>query len=98
MLTLGFQLFGGAFDILGSRSRGIRVGLDAGNVVRDVFGALRGELGAAGDLLGGGALLLDRGRDRGSDLVHLADDAADTLDGIDRLAGYLLDIGDLLRD
>ena len=40
--------------------------------------------------------MLDRGRDRGGDLVDLADDAADRLDGIDGLAGDLLDVGNLL--
>ena len=53
---------------------------------------------AARDLLGGGALLLDGGRDRGRDLVDLADDAADVLDGVDGFAGDLLDVGDLLGD
>src|SRR5713226_7829534 len=67
LLALGFQRLGGALDIVGGRSGCVRIGFDAGDVVRDVLGALRGELGAAGNLLRRRTLLLDRGRDRGSD-------------------------------
>ena len=61
-----FQGFGGLLDVLGGCRGFIGVGFDAGDVVGNVLGALRRELRAAGDLLRGGALLLDRGRDRGA--------------------------------
>jgi hypothetical protein len=53
--ALRFQRLGGEFHVLGRRRGGIGVGFDAGDVIGDVLGALRGVLGAAGDLLGGGA-------------------------------------------
>src|SRR5439155_3596005 len=68
------------------------------DVVGHVLGALRGKLRRARDLLGGGALLLHGGGNRGRDLVDLADDAADVLDGVDGFAGDLLNVGDLLGD
>ena len=94
MLTLPFQRLGGMFDVLRGGRGGIRVGFDAADIIGDILGALRGVLGAARDLLRGGALLLDRGCDRGRDLVHFADNAADSLDlcarlGIDRRHGPL---------
>ena len=81
-----------------ARGRSVGVGLHAGDVVRDVPGALRRILRAAGDLLRRRALLLHGGGDRGRDLVDLADDAADGLDRVDGVARDLLDVGDLLGD
>jgi hypothetical protein len=48
--------------------------------------------------LGSRTLFLDCGRDRGRDLVHFADGAADALDGVDRLSRNPLNIGDLFGD
>jgi len=96
--TLRLQRLGGLPYVLRRSRSGIRVGFDPRDIFRDVPGALRGVLGAAGDFLGSGALLLDRGGDRGRDIVHLADDAANSLDGVDGVTGHLLDVGDLLGD
>src|ERR1700676_1348779 len=94
--TLRLQRLGGLPYVLSRRSSGIRVGFDPRDIFRDVPGAPRGVLGAAGDFLGSGALLLDRRRDRGRDIIDLADDAANSLDGVDGVTGHLLDVGDLL--
>ena len=77
LLTLGLQRLGGLFNILRRGRGGVRVGFDARNIVGDVLGAECRMLGAAGNLLGGGTLLLDRSRDRGCDLIDLADDTSD---------------------
>ena len=79
-MALGFQSLRGTFDVLRCRSSGIRVGFDASDILGNVPGALRGMLGAARDLLGGGALLFDRGCDRGRNLVDLTDGVANSLD------------------
>src|SRR6266702_1964854 len=98
LLALRFQRFGGALDVFGRGSSGIRIGFDTGDVVGDVLGAMRGKLRAARDFLGRRALLLHCGSDCNRDLVDLADNASDGLDGVDGLAGDLLDVGDLFRD
>ena len=59
---------------------------------------LRGLLHVAGDLLVGGALLLDRGRNRRGDFGNAADRAADLLDGADRILRRRLHPGDLRAD
>src|SRR4051812_38315076 len=97
-LALRLQRLGGALDVVGRGSGCVRIGLHAVDVLGDVAGALRGELRAAGDLLGRRTLLLHGGGNGGCDLVDLADDAADGLDGVDRIARDLLDVGDLLGD
>jgi len=61
-------------DVLCRRGGGIRIGFDARDIFRDVPGALRRVLGIARNLLGRGALLFDRGRNRGRDLIDLADE------------------------
>src|SRR5260370_20957092 len=98
MLALVLQRLRGVLDVLGGGCRRIRVGLDAGDVVRDVLGALRRVLRRARDLLRGGTLLLYGGGDRSCDLVDLAYDAADALDRVDGLARHLLDVRYLFGD
>src|SRR5262245_12791523 len=53
--------------------------------------AARRALDVARDLARGRALLLDRGRDRGGNLVDLADNAGDALDRRDGGLGFSLD-------
>lgn len=79
LAALGLQRLGGLFDVLRGTGGGVGVGLHAGDVVRDVLGALRCILRAAGDLLGRSALFLHGGGNRGGNFVDLADDAADRL-------------------
>src|SRR5262245_31096991 len=55
--------------------------VDVDDVAGDLRGAVRGLLHVARDFVGGGTLLLDRGRDGRGDLGDAADRAADLLDG-----------------
>ena len=71
---------------------------DFGDGAGDLRGAVGGTLDIARDFLGGGALFLDRGRDRGGDLGNLADGRADHLDRADRLLGRGLHARDLDTD
>src|SRR6266481_264934 len=83
----------------GEHLRGGRTGL-LGHFVhtRDIgghaIGALRHQLNIVGYVTRGGALLFDCRRDRRSDLVHLANGAADGLDRIYRMSRLVLDSGD----
>ena len=69
---------------------------------RDLVGglarALSRGLDAARDLLGGGTLLGDGGRDGTADRADLADGALDGSDGLDRAHGRVLHAGDLRAD
>src|SRR5947208_4281870 len=98
LLALRLQRLRSLLHILGGGGCRVRIGLHARDVVGNVLGAVRRKLRRARDLLGGGALLLHSGGNRGRDLVDLADDAADALDGVDGFAGDLLNVGDLLGD
>src|SRR5882724_2307558 len=98
LLGLDAQHLRSSLYILRRGAGRVRAGGDADDVVGDVLGALCRLLGTAGDFLGRCTLLLDRRSDRGRDLVDLGDDAADTLDRRDRLAGDLLHVGVLLGD
>src|SRR5688572_7607530 len=66
--------------------------------MRHALGAFGGLLDVAGDFLGGGVLLLDRGGDRGGDVVHLPHLAADRGDALDRALGGGLNAADLGAD
>ena len=90
------ELLGGAEHLAGGGAGVVGGLLHAGDVGIDLLGAARGFLHAAGDFLGRRALLLDRGCDRGSDLVDLGDDVDDVLDRCDGLVGGRLDRRDLL--
>src|SRR4051794_28229066 len=57
-----------------------------------------GFIDGARDLLGGGALLGDGGRDRAADGADFADDSLDRADGVDRAHGGPLHAGDLGAD
>src|SRR5262249_40039135 len=72
-----------------------RTTVDVADVLRDLRSAARGPLDVAGDLLGCGALLLDRGGDRGRDLRDARDGRSDFLDSADRVLCCRLDGGDL---
>ena len=60
--------------------------------------ALGGNIDAARDLLRGRALLGHRRRDRAADRADVADGALDRRDRLDRTAGRVLHVGDLLGD
>ncbi len=68
---------------------------DADDVAGNLGCAAGGVLNVAGDLARRRALLLHRRRDRGSDVVDLADGLADVPDGADRRRRHLLHAGDL---
>src|SRR5262249_48747224 len=70
----------------------------AGNDRRHRLGAFRRLVDVAGDVAGGGVLLLHGGRDGGRDLVDLVDGPADAVDGGDHLAGAALNGVDLAGD
>src|SRR6516225_7278829 len=92
------ERLGGRLDVLRRGARRIGAARHPAETRRGVLGAARRALRVAGDLLGGGALFLDRPRDRGRDLADLADGAADPLDGVHRVLGDLLHGGDLAGD
>ena len=75
-LDLAMDAFGGAVDAA-RHAPGIGGGFaDAGDIGGHLRGSGRGALHVPRDLAGGGALLLDRARDRRGDLVDLAIAAA----------------------
>ena len=71
------QMPGGVQNFLGSGSSIVGGALHAGDVGIDILGTARSLLNAAGDLLGGGALFFDCGRNGGADLIDLGDDVGD---------------------
>src|SRR5438046_1830069 len=78
-LGLLAERLGRRFDALCGRPGGIGARRDAADALGDVARALRRRQGVAGDLLGRGALLLDRDRDRARHGADLADRAANAL-------------------
>src|SRR6185369_8395826 len=100
---LGFEVLGPGREPLGpAADLADRGGRLAGRLLDrlDFVGGARGVAGrgldAACDLARGGALLIDRGGDRGRDRGQLMDAAADRTDLVDGALGRLLDRGDLL--
>src|SRR3982074_2969799 len=86
---------GRAQHLAGRRSGFSRGGADADDVAGNLAGAAGGVLDVAGDLARRHALLFDRGRDRSSHLVDLADGLTDVSDGADRGSRRPLHAGDL---
>ncbi len=71
---------------------------DVGDMGGDFGRAGGGMLHVAGDFPGGGALLFDRGRNRGGDIGHPRDGAADLADRGDGVTRRRLQRDDLLAD
>src|ERR1700733_5365875 len=80
LLRLAGQLAGGAQYLVRRGTRAVGAGADADDIGRDLACAGRRLLNVASDFLGGGTLLVDRGRDGGGDLTHFTDPPTDTLD------------------
>ncbi|CAN0427084.1 unnamed protein product, partial [Phaeothamnion confervicola] len=75
-----------------------RATADLGDVGGELCRALRGLLDVAGDLVGRRTLLFDRRGNRGGDLRHPGNRAADLAHCRDRLKRRALDLGDLRCD
>ena len=69
----------------------------ADDIVVDLLRAPGRLLDASRNFLGRGALFLDGRGDRRRDIADLADNVENPLDGANRVLGFLLNGGDLLR-
>src|SRR5262249_37075075 len=92
------QIAGRLQDVAGGTAGLLRRAGHLDHRLRDLARAGGRLRGIAADLVGRGALLLDRGGDRGRDLVDLLDRLADRVDGARRLRRVALNRGDLRGD